>query len=95
MPSVVTSAGLHVTVADWRHLLLQTDGASNISLPDGQPADTLSEWVLANTLAPNILDDDTTRAMGLVPVNAPTVTSVVGLEPDHNSEFVVSRITNH
>ena len=32
--------------------------------------------------------------MGSGPVNAHQVTSVVGLEPDHDSEFVVSRLTN-
>jgi len=35
----------------------------------------------------------TTRAMGLVPVNALKVTSVVGPDPDLIDEFVVTRLS--
>jgi hypothetical protein len=43
-------------------------------------------------LASNILDDDTTRAMGSGPVNAQQVTSVVGHDVEVDSEFIISRL---
>ena len=72
-------------------------------MPRGQPADTLPDWqvtkILADGITHHVLADgaagpNTTRAMGLVPVNAPQATSVVGHSPDYDSEFVVTHISN-
>jgi hypothetical protein len=40
------------------------------------------------------MSSNITRAMGLVPVNARTVTSVMGLGPTIEDEFVISRVAN-
>ena len=45
-------------------------------------------------MADGVQNSNTTRAMGLPLVNAHQVTSVEGLEPDHDSEFVISRLNN-
>ena len=42
-------------------------------------------------MADGVQNSNTTRAMGLVPVNALKVTSVVGQGPDFDDEFRVTR----
>ena len=44
-------------------------------------------------LADGVPDPNTTRAMGLVPVNALKATSVVGHSPDYDDEFIITRPT--
>ena len=44
-------------------------------------------------MADGVPDPNTTRAMGLVPVNALKVTSVVGQGPDTDDEFVVTHLS--
>jgi hypothetical protein len=61
-------------------------------LPDGQPADTLSEWVSVYNLADGTQNLNTTRAMGFGSVNAPQATSVVGHSPEIDSEFIVTHL---
>ena len=65
-----------------------------ISLPDWQLADTLPDGLTVNILADGVTDPNITRAMGLVPVNAPQATSVVGHSPEIDGEFRVTRIGN-
>ena len=43
-------------------------------------------------MADGMNNPNTTRAMGLVPVNALKVTSVVGHSPDSEDEFLVTRL---
>jgi rhodanese-related sulfurtransferase len=62
------------------------------SLPDWQHAATLSDGEVVNILADGVQNSNITRAMGLAPVNAPTVTSVVGQGPANDSEFVVTHL---
>jgi hypothetical protein len=64
------------------------------SLPDWQHVDTLPEWGSMNFLADGGNTSNTTRAMGLVPVSAHQVTSVVGLGPEIDDEFVLTRTYN-
>jgi hypothetical protein len=45
-------------------------------------------------LADGAPDPNTTRAMGLVPVNAPQATSVVGHRPAADDEFTITRLNN-
>ena len=45
-----------------------------------------------NLLADGVPDPNTTRGMGLVPVNPLTATSVVGHSPDIDDEFVVTHL---
>ena len=72
------------------------------SLTNEQAADTLPDWRVGNIvpdgaahtlLADGVPDPNTTRAMGLVPVNALKVTSVVGQGPDTDDEFVVTHLS--
>ena len=72
----------------------QPDGAPFESSPDGDPAGTLSDWGSSKILADGVSDPNTTRAMGLVPVNALKVTSVVGKGPDIEDQFTVNRISS-
>jgi hypothetical protein len=48
---------------------------------------------LVNILADGVQNPYTTRAMGLVPVNAPKVTSVVGRDRELDDEFVETRLS--
>ena len=64
-------------------------------MTEEQHAGTLSDWVSMNIGADGTSTLNTTRAMGLVPVNAPQATSVVGHTPEFDSEFVISRIASH
>ena len=50
---------------------------------------------MIDILADGVPDPNTTRAMGLVPVNALTVTSVVGQGPLLDDEFRVNRISSY
>ena len=43
-------------------------------------------------MADGVPDPNTTRGMGLVPVNALKVTSVVGQRPDYDDEFKVTHL---
>ena len=61
-------------------------------MPDGQIAATLPDGVVNDILADGFSNPNTTRAMGLVPVNALKVTSVVGQGPDTDDEFVVTHL---
>ena len=63
-------------------------------MTSSQHADTLPDWVLSNIMADGVADPNTARAMGLVPVNARKVTSVVGHSLEIDSEFVVTRIVS-
>ena len=67
-------------------------GALRVSLPDWQLADTLPDGLTANILADGVTTPNITRAMGLVPVNAPQATSVVGHSPSIDDEFRVTHL---
>ena len=51
-------------------------------MTSSQHAGTLPDLGVDDVMADGAPDPNTTRAMGLVPVNALKVTSVVGQEPD-------------
>ena len=61
-------------------------------MPDGQPTDTLPDGAEAHDMADVTPSDNTTRGMGLVPVNPRKVTSLVGLGREPDDEFVVTRL---
>jgi hypothetical protein len=46
-------------------------------------------------LADGTRDLNTTRAMDLVPVTAHQATNVVGISPELDGEFIISRIASH
>ena len=62
-------------------------------MPDGQLAATLPDGVVNDVLADGVSDPKITRPMGLVPVNALKVTSVVSHSPDSEDEFLVTRLS--
>ena len=53
----------------------------------------MPDGVESQVLGDGVADPSTTRGMGLVPVNPPKVTSVVGHSPDYDNEFVITRLT--
>ena len=61
--------------------------------PYGQHVDTLPDEEAVDDLADVTRSDNTTRGMGLVPVNPPQVTSVVGLGAETDDEFVVTHFS--
>ena len=50
------------------------------------------DGLASDILATDIPDVNTMRGMGLVPVNPPKATSVVGLSPYREDEFLVTRL---
>ena len=61
-------------------------------MTSSQHAGTLPDWGVDDMMADGAPDPNTTRAMGLVPVNALKVASVVGQGPDHDDEFKVTHL---
>ena len=71
------------------------DWQRTATLPDLGLYNILPDGAVLQALADGVLDPNTTRAMGFGSVNALKATSVVGQEPDYDSEFVVTRHSNH
>ena len=82
----------YITSPDGRLLLAQPYAQTFQPLPDWQLADTLPDGGSVNIQADGVDSSNITRAMGLVPVNARTVTSVMGLGPNIDDEFAISRL---